>query len=86
MNIDHSDLLGDLESAAPGERDAGSAVPVVVHKMTPVAKGGYLEPHPGANRPQADPVPEHRRLGQRRLDLGAGAHDPRRGSRIRNRA
>src|SRR5580765_7784363 len=45
---------GDLVGAAPGERDAGTAVAVAVDDVA-----GALEPDGGPHRTQPDLVPEH---------------------------
>src|SRR6266699_6638055 len=60
------DGLRHVEGAAPGQRDAGTAVAVVVHQVTPARAGRRLEPDLRAHRPQPDPVREYGRPGQPR--------------------
>src|SRR5262249_36113021 len=48
--------LGDLAGAAPGQRHAGAAVPVVVPQHPPAAEVLGLQPHRRPDRAQPDPV------------------------------
>jgi hypothetical protein len=57
------DPPGDVAGAAPGQRDARSAVAIVVHQQPSRLQLLGVEPYPGPHWPQADPLLE---------DLGAG--------------
>src|ERR1019366_7461065 len=70
---DHS--LGHVQGAAPGERHARAAMSVVVHDAAAAADILRLQPDQRANRPEPDPVRQHRRPGQPGLDGGAAAQD-----------
>src|SRR5207249_4074594 len=65
---------GDLGGAAPGHRDAGAAMAVVVPQYALAERLGF-QPHLGPPRPQADPVAEDLHPAQPRFDGGAPGHD-----------
>ena len=63
-----TDERRDLVSAAPGERDPGTAVAVAVHDAAagrlPGEGPGLLEAYDGARRSEPDPVPQDPRTAE----------------------
>src|SRR5947209_877510 len=74
----------DFGGTAPGHRDAGAAVTVVVPQHAVAERLGF-QPHLRPQRPQADSVAEDLHPAQAGFDGGASGHDSRRylGLRVR---
>ncbi len=68
--------LRGVGGAAPGQRDAGAAVPVVVHDGPPARQPLGLQPDLLPYRPQADPVRQDFGAAQPGIDRRAVAQDP----------
>ena len=73
--------FGRVLGAAPGKRDARTAMPVVMHDRDASAPLRF-QPDPRPGGPQAHAVLEHRRLAQGRLDRSARRDDARRCVRV----